>query len=522
MSFPPMLRLATSACFGGCLYTIFSDKRKHNLMKVNAQPAFSIFDPPLKKPKPATPKIPFTIYDEENAPEPRRFEYCSPEQEENLDEDESNFRDAAAVLNFDSPYSPRELSPSELSPCVASPSELSPCVASPSELSPCGPPPGVYTTPKGAEALFASTPVKKESNEFEGTPVKKESNEFESTPKPKKVQFASTPKPEEWIHKRRLEFPHMLESSHQPGYLRRGRGNLKKKVVEGPAMIFPGIMSMEFPNWPKYDEGGPIFPHPEVPTRSILEFKDFLLCYDNLTRQPLWTLEVITAQNLVKHNPDERKLKLVLPKNRKDDKVEEVFSSGPEDYARLGRRYRECQVADARLHPKTMDEVAVYCNVVPQGNPPRWLPKPRSESIFDEWYQYVKFLLRGHEEIWVLSGPLYIPSRKKIKAQIRYEVFGKQKVAVPTHFFKAILARNKYGPNYRLECFKIENEYTDQLDLREHHISRANLEALTGFEIFPLVLDNQVKYEDTQTVSSYAHWRQVQHFGNRQWYDQNA
>ena len=48
-------------------------------------------------------------------------------------------------------------------------------------------------------------------------------------------------------------------------------------------------------------------------------------------------------------------------------------------------------------------------------------------------------LLRDYTDVEVISGPPFLP----IERYVKYQVIGKSDVAVPTHFFKVIIAHKK-------------------------------------------------------------------------------
>ncbi|MEQ8786501.1 MAG: DNA/RNA non-specific endonuclease [Pirellulaceae bacterium] len=85
---------------------------------------------------------------------------------------------------------------------------------------------------------------------------------------------------------------------------------------------------------------------------------------------------------------------------------------------------------------------------------------PVDGKLVDQWHGYNRWMLetlRGEkaEEAFIVTGPLFLPGDEAVpvpgplnrdrdeskRARVQYEVIGRNPVAVPTHFFRAILAR---------------------------------------------------------------------------------
>uniref|UniRef100_T1IX17 DNA/RNA non-specific endonuclease domain-containing protein n=1 Tax=Strigamia maritima TaxID=126957 RepID=T1IX17_STRMM len=234
---------------------------------------------------------------------------------------------------------------------------------------------------------------------------------------------------------------------------------------------------------------GDLFPHIKLPIRSVLEFKDFLLCYDTQTKTPVWTLEHICKDSV-------KEMQWYPPSNKADDKIPKEFQAEKQDYWKAMNKFREMLVANVEFHPDNPEDVCVYTNIAPQATGGR---THGSKNLWTELQDYTLHLLKKHDDIWILSGALYLPVRNDMGAVvIKYDVLGKNKVAVPSHFFKVILATSKQTPGFRFECYKFKNAFTQDLDLRHYHVPRSELEDEAGFQIFDGVSDAEIsiKYTD--------------------------
>lgn len=62
---------------------------------------------------------------------------------------------------------------------------------------------------------------------------------------------------------------------------------------------------------------------------------------------------------------------------------------------------------------------------------------------WNELEQYCRSLARSHRNVYVCTGPLFLPRQEDDGLlYVRYRVLGDNHVAVPTHFFKVILAHH--------------------------------------------------------------------------------
>lgn len=63
-----------------------------------------------------------------------------------------------------------------------------------------------------------------------------------------------------------------------------------------------------------------------------------------------------------------------------------------------------------------------------------------NRDIWNKLESYVRKLARKSANVYVCTGPLYLPHREADgKMYVRYQVIGKNSVAVPTHFFKIVV-----------------------------------------------------------------------------------
>lgn len=189
-------------------------------------------------------------------------------------------------------------------------------------------------------------------------------------------------------------------------------------------------------------------PKPQYPLRLpssevIIERIPYVMAYDGRNKQARWVYEVLTAES-VQGNADRHKFIF-----EEDPLIPSLIRSTKEDYTGSGfDRGHLCPAADARLNDAQMKETFYFSNVspqCPQFNRGYWLKLER----------HVRDLAKRHGVIHVFTGGLYLPYQDSDgKRYVKYQVIGQNDVAVPTHYFKVILGKDRSS----LESFILPNE----------------------------------------------------------------
>jgi endonuclease G len=86
------------------------------------------------------------------------------------------------------------------------------------------------------------------------------------------------------------------------------------------------------------------------------------------------------------------------------------------------------------------------------------------------------------EEAWVFSGNLFLNQDNEKTEPSKF--IGPNDIAVPTHFFKVILFRDK-GSNYFMEAYLIPNQKKFSFNYTDHLETVKELEKITKYEFFP-------------------------------------
>uniref|UniRef100_T1JEC6 DNA/RNA non-specific endonuclease domain-containing protein n=1 Tax=Strigamia maritima TaxID=126957 RepID=T1JEC6_STRMM len=238
-----------------------------------------------------------------------------------------------------------------------------------------------------------------------------------------------------------------------------------------------------------YEDGAPVFPYPKFATRNIIQYDGFVVCYDNQTRTVCWTMELVKPQEV-------EKVRWLAPEDRVETRVAADFQSGEADYELVSDRFKKQHAAEIDYHVNRADddakEACAFTNVFPQSVEGK---SRDAKTMFDALHDYVVFISRYKftSYIIILTGALYLPQQADDGSwSVKYELIGANKVAVPTHFYKVILAPN-WDRGYRFECYKFENKlYEGEIDVKNFLVSRHDLEKDTGFLIFHRIKDQEI------------------------------
>ncbi len=184
-----------------------------------------------------------------------------------------------------------------------------------------------------------------------------------------------------------------------------------------------------------------IKPEPNI----TLVREGYELGYDGRLRNASWVYEELTAASL-ENNADRTHFDFM-----EDPAIPPHLRSTKADYQGSGYdRGHLRPAANAKSSDLAMQNTFYLSNISPQHpqlNRKYWLKLEK----------YVRDLTRSYDIVYVLTGPLFIPTiSSNGKRYVHYEVIGPNDVAVPTHFFKLLQA--KKGSSLRTEAYIIPNE----------------------------------------------------------------
>lgn len=72
--------------------------------------------------------------------------------------------------------------------------------------------------------------------------------------------------------------------------------------------------------------------------------------------------------------------------------------------------------------------------------------------------KYVRKMTKNYANVYVCTGPLYLPKKEADgKNYVKYQVIGVNQVAVPTHFYKIVVAETG-DKNFEMEAYVMPNQ----------------------------------------------------------------
>lgn len=208
--------------------------------------------------------------------------------------------------------------------------------------------------------------------------------------------------------------------------------------------------------------------------KSSIQIKHscYALDYDCRTKNAYWVYERITSESL-NGNVDRKN------SFKEDPAIPELFRSSLNDYK--GSGFDRGHLAPAANHKESQEAMAdtfFLSNMSPQ------VPE-FNRGYWSKLEKHVRDLTKNYSIVEVFTGPLYLPEVDENGLRwVKYQVIGKNDVAVPTHFFKVLVLENSTG---RKDCraFILPNmQINSKTPLNDFEVTVQKVEKLAGL-IFP-------------------------------------
>lgn len=228
---------------------------------------------------------------------------------------------------------------------------------------------------------------------------------------------------------------------------------------------------------------------PLPPIRVLRPNDNLEIAFDTRTRNPVYALEKVcvsddprSAQR--RHNFYEEKTLPVAHRSRNSCYHHSGFDRG--------------HMAPAADFTVGRGDTYNLCNISPQNH-------AVNQQIWARLEAWVRRVARYHENVYVLTGPLWIPRHQRSEQSFEYQFSGigvpPNLVAVPTHFFKIVVVVSGDVVSH-CACFCIPNEEKAASRCFEDYLVRwSDLEAVSGMTFFPLLVSDELKLQiDSLTV----------------------
>ncbi len=219
---------------------------------------------------------------------------------------------------------------------------------------------------------------------------------------------------------------------------------------------------------------------------DLLVRTGYVLCYDEKTKVADWASYHMTEGYLTRHS---RRTEDFRP----DSDIPAGKRSELRDYRGSGfDRGHLVPAADMSRDQETMSESFLLTNMAPQ-------TPGLNRGVWKLLEERVRYWVREKRSVYIMVGPLYLGSKENRNAVP--DMIGPENVAVPTHFFKIVVAGNPSDPTkLKAIAFIMPNTKNPDKDISQYITSIDEIEKLSGFD-FMSELDKtaQEKLESKKT-----------------------
>jgi len=172
--------------------------------------------------------------------------------------------------------------------------------------------------------------------------------------------------------------------------------------------------------------------------------------------------------------------------------VPEMFRAKLHDYFRSGYdRGHQVPAADCKFSQEAMDDTFYLTNMCPQ------VGEGFNRDYWSHFESFCRRLTNKYPSVRIVTGPLYLPKQHPDgKWRVSYEVIGNPpNVAVPTHFYKVIVAEdgNTGGP-VAVGAFILPNaSINNKTPLTEFVVPLEIVERASGLEFLKALPRNRIR-----------------------------
>lgn len=214
---------------------------------------------------------------------------------------------------------------------------------------------------------------------------------------------------------------------------------------------------------------------PTSTTGQIVKHNYYTLSYSETHEQPEWVAYKLSSTHVQKNS-------FKRPYFEVDPKVT-TKSAHWRNYKKSGYdRGHLCPAGDRTFNKQAYNETFLTSNISPQEH-------GFNAGIWNDLEKRVRYWLRKDKEYYVVTGPVFEHTNVTI---------GKEKIPVPTHFYKIVLKYNSGKP--KCIAFLIPHN-TKNRNYRDFVVSIDALERKLGIDFFPALEDGlEQKIESQKNI----------------------
>ncbi|XP_066293493.1 endonuclease G, mitochondrial-like [Branchiostoma lanceolatum] len=209
----------------------------------------------------------------------------------------------------------------------------------------------------------------------------------------------------------------------------------------------------------------------------------YVVSYDRRNRNPHWVFEHLTSSH-IRGDSDRQQCDF-----KEDETIHPYFRATNWDFKRSGYDRGHLAAAANHRHSQTaMGDTFYLSNISPQ------VGEGFNRDAWNKLEKYVRGLTKQFNNVYVCTGPLYLPRKEPDgKMYVKYEVIGRNHVAVPTHFFKVIACETNKG-ELILESYVMPNDKIDNnVPLKNFLVPVESIERASGLLLFDRIPRNAFK-----------------------------
>ncbi|XP_070787176.1 endonuclease G, mitochondrial-like, partial [Enoplosus armatus] len=217
--------------------------------------------------------------------------------------------------------------------------------------------------------------------------------------------------------------------------------------------------------------------------------ESYVTSYDPRTRTASWVIERLNPASL--SGPSDRK----YCDFKEDDSVHVFHRATLADYRGSGfDRGHLAAAANHKWSQKAMEDTFYLSNVAPQFSGEAGtsvLQNPHlNQKTWNNLEKLCRSLTKRYLNVYVCTGPLYLPRQEADgKLYVRYQVLGRNHVAVPTHFFKILILEQADGRGVELRPYVLPNEPIDEkVPLERFLVPIETVERASGLLFVPNIM----------------------------------
>lgn len=206
--------------------------------------------------------------------------------------------------------------------------------------------------------------------------------------------------------------------------------------------------------------------------------ESYVTSYDPRTRTASWVIERLNPASL--NGPSDRK----YCDFKEDDSVHVLHRATNADFRGSGfDRGHLAAAANHKWSQKAMEDTFYLSNIAPQ-NP------HLNQNTWNNLEKLCRSLTKRYLNVYVCTGPLYLPRQEADgKLYVRYQVLGRNHVAVPTHFFKVLILEQPDGRGVELRSYVLPNEpIDDKIPLERFLVPIETIERASGLLFVPNIM----------------------------------